>query len=248
VNYRFRTTSITHEGLVRQANEDSFLDREPAGLWAVADGMGGFKNGRWASTALVTGLQSAPIRGELQGDLQAVADAITQANAEIRSESERAGARMGSTVVALLIGGSRFGCIWAGDSRAYLLRDGELIRLSRDHTHAEAMVERGLITPQEARTHPMGHVLSRAVGVEPNLELEAVVDEVRPRDVFLLCSDGLTHLVTDEEIAERLTSVGLERACARLLELVMSRGASDNVTMVGVACEEKTALVFGESV
>lgn len=248
MNYRFHTTSVTHEGLVRQANEDSFLSREQAGVWAVADGMGGFKNGRWASTAVVTALQNAPLEGRLEADLQAVADAITQANGQIWSEAEQAGARMGSTVVALVIGGARFGCIWAGDSRAYLLRDGELVRLSRDHTHAEAMVERGLITPQEARTHPMGHVLSRAVGVEPSLELEAVVDDVRPRDIFLLCSDGLTHLVTDEEIAERLTSVGLERACARLLELVMARGASDNVTMVGVACEEKTALVFGDAV
>jgi serine/threonine protein phosphatase PrpC len=248
MSYRFHTTSLTHEGLVRANNEDALLVREDAGLWAVADGMGGFKNGRWASGAVVSALKEAPIKGGLHAVLDETANAVQAANSAILQEAERTASRMGSTVAVLVIDGSQFGCVWAGDSRIYLFRDGALVRLSRDHTHAESMVERGLLTLEEARTHPMGHVLSRAVGVEPNLQLEAIVDQVQARDVFMLCSDGLTHLVADSEIADQLRALTIDQACAKLLELVMARGAPDNVTMIGVVCEEKTQLIFGETV
>ena len=151
---------------------------------------------------------------------------------------------MGSTVVALYLNGARFACIWAGDSRIYLLRDGVLHRMTRDHTQVEEMVERGLLTPEQAKGHPMSHVLSRAVGVQDVLDLDAVSDQAQARDIFLLCSDGLSGVVTEEEICEHLAHLPREAACNKLLELVLARGAPDNVTLIAVACEEKTALTL----
>jgi serine/threonine protein phosphatase PrpC len=241
---RFRTASRTHVGLVRSHNEDSFVAHEQAGVWAVADGMGGHENGQWASSTVADGLSARALTGDFNADVDALADAVQQANALIFSTAEAQGKKMGSTVVALYLNGDRFVCLWAGDSRVYLLRDGVLHRMSRDHTQVEDLVERGLITPEEAAHHPMSHVLSRAVGVEEVVNLDAVSDVALPRDVFLLCSDGLTGLVSEDEICERLSSYPAPAACDRLLELVLERGAPDNVTMVAVACEEVTNLTL----
>lgn len=241
---RLRTASLTHPGLVRAVNEDSLLLREADGVWLVADGMGGHANGQWASAAVVRAVAQAPLAGDLDADVLVLSDALQAANAEIYVTGTANGARMGSTAVLLMIQGRRFGCVWAGDSRAYLLRDGVLHQLSRDHTQVQEMVDRGLLTPGEAASHPMSHVLSRAVGVQEAMELEAVSDLVQPRDIFLLCSDGLSGFVSDAEIAERLGGFGGATACKRLVELVLSRGAPDNVTLVAVACEETTVLTL----
>lgn len=241
---RFVTTAVTHPGLIRSANEDSYLSREDAGLWVVADGMGGHANGQWASTAVVGSIGAVPISGDFDTDVGAVTAAIQQANELIYSTSVEQGARMGSTTVALYMAGNRFACIWAGDSRIYLLRGGMLHRMTRDHTQVEEMLDRGMLTPEEAAHHPMSHVLSRAVGVQAVLDLDAVSDIALPRDIFLLCSDGLSGVISEAEITERLTSLPSEVACKRMLELVLARGAPDNVTMIAVGCEEKTTLTF----
>ncbi|HEY4031375.1 MAG TPA: protein phosphatase 2C domain-containing protein [Caulobacteraceae bacterium] len=241
---RFKTVSLTHTGLVRAANEDSFVAQEKDGVWAVADGMGGHVNGQWASSAVAAALRARPLAGDFDADVSILADAIQQANSLIFSTGVSQGARMGSTVVALHMRGDRFVCLWAGDSRIYLLRDGVLHRMSRDHTQVEDLVERGLLSREEAAHHPMSHVLSRAVGVEEVVDLDAVSDVAMPRDVFLLCSDGLTGLVTEDEIGGRLASLPADVACQHLLDLVLARGAPDNVTMVAVACEETTTLTL----
>ncbi len=248
IGMRLRTASATHPGLVRAANEDSLLVREADQAWLVADGMGGHANGQWASQSVVAAVTGARLSGDFDADAAALCSAVHAANATIWSTSQANGAPMGSTAVMLMIRDDRFACIWAGDSRAYLLREGELHQLSRDHTQVQAMVDRGLLTAAEATNHPMGHVLSRAVGVEAELELEAIADEVRPRDIFLLCSDGLSGVVSAAEIAERLGGFGGAAALHRLQELVLSRGAPDNVSMIAVACEEITALAFAPAV
>lgn len=241
---RFKTASVTHPGLVRSANEDSLVAQEQTAVWAVADGMGGHANGQWASAQVAEALRSRRLAGEFDADVAALADAIQDANALIYSTAESQGAKMGSTVAALHLNGDRFVCLWAGDSRIYLLRDGVLHRMSRDHTQVEDLVERGLLSREEAARHPMSHVLSRAVGVQEAVDLDAVSDTALPRDVFLLCSDGLTGVVSEAEISERLAALPADIACSRLLDLVLARGAPDNVTMVAVACEETTALTL----
>jgi serine/threonine protein phosphatase PrpC len=242
--FRLKTVGSTHPGLVRSANEDSMVLRDDVGVWVVADGMGGHENGQWASGSIVEAVSSADFMGDFDHDVGALAEAVHAANNKIHATAEETGKRMGSTVVALHIAGDRFAAVWAGDSRIYLLRAGELHRLTRDHTQVQELVDRQLMSPEEAEHHPMSHVLSRAVGVQSELELDVVSDEVEPRDIYLLCSDGLTGLVSDAEIAERLGTLSLEAACRRMTELVLARGAPDNVTMIAVACEEMTALAF----
>ena len=242
--FRPKSVGLTHVGNVRSANEDSMIMREDAGVWVVADGMGGHENGQWASTTIVEAVRDAPLTGDYDADVEAIGSAILAANEIIYRASVERGRSMGSTVTALYLAGERFAAFWAGDSRIYLQRRGALHRLSRDHTQVMDMVERGLMTLEEATHHPMGHVLSRAVGTQETLELEAISDTAEPRDVFLLCSDGLTGMVSDEEISERLSTHPPEVACRWLLDLVLARGAPDNVTMVAVACEELTALAL----
>ena len=243
-SFRLRTAAVTHPGLVRSANEDTMLTREGDGIWLVADGMGGHANGQWASNTVAQAVAAVPSTRDFDADVAALAGALQSANTHIYTTATSSGTRMGSTAVLLHLQDDRFACVWAGDSRIYLQRDGQLHRLTRDHTQVQEMVDRGLLSPEEAVHHPMGHVLSRAVGVQEVMELEAVADVAHARDIFLLCSDGLSGFVSDEEINERLGHFGGETACKRLLELVLSRGAPDNVTLVAVACEETTALSF----
>jgi len=244
VNFRVRSTCVTHTGLVRAANEDSALVREEAQVWVVADGMGGHANGQWASQTVVSAIRAATLKGEFEPDVNGLIDAIQAANSHIFQAAQETGRSMGSTAVALYLCGDQFACVWAGDSRIYLLRAGQLYLITRDHTQVQEMVDRGILTPEEAVNHPMSHVLSRAVGVQGELQLEATADQALPRDVFLLCSDGLTGVVSEPEIADRLSHFNGDAACGRLLDLVLSRGAPDNVTMIAVACEEATALTF----
>ena len=229
-------------GKVRAHNEDSLIARPQAGLWAVADGMGGLERGEWASATITDALAAASLASDFDVDTSRVAEAIHAANTTIHVESEKAGKQMGSTVVALLVNGRRFAVLWAGDSRAYLLRGGALHRLTRDHTQVQEMVDRGLLSADDAKRHPMSHVLSRAAGVEPGLELDAIADEAEVGDVFLLCSDGVHGVLSDAEIGQGLALERPQAACDRLLEQCLERGAPDNVTLIAVACEEVTLL------
>jgi serine/threonine-protein phosphatase Stp1 len=242
-NLRLEASGLSHEGLVRVANEDSMLQRDDLGLWVVADGMGGHEGGRFASTTVVAALSALDPATTGDAMLDAASRAVHSANQTI-FEAGSAGHRMGTTVAALVVHEEQFTCFWAGDSRVYLLRDSRLFRLTRDHTQVQDMVEAGLLSPEEAATHPMSHVLSRAVGVEADLQLEAVRDVVRPRDVFLLCSDGLYGVVSDAEIADHLARYDPASACRLLVDQVLARGAPDNVTVIAVVCQEATALAF----
>jgi serine/threonine protein phosphatase PrpC len=151
---------------------------------------------------------------------------------------------MGSTAVALLLRDNRFAAFWAGDSRGYLLRAGVFYQLTTDHSQVQDMVVAGRLTPEEAEGHPMAHVLSRAVGVEPQLELDAVSDEAMIDDVFLICSDGLTRTIPDAEIAVMLSQDGPASTADHLIKLSLERGAPDNVSVVVVACDATTLLAL----
>ena len=142
---RVQYDAKSHEGQVREQNEDSFLCLEDDGLWAVADGMGGHEHGEWASAALIRELQSAALAGAFEAECDEVAERIHRANRVIFDEARRRGAQMGSTIVALLAKERRFAVLWVGDSRAYLLRGGLLHQLSSDHSQVQEMVERGLL-------------------------------------------------------------------------------------------------------
>jgi serine/threonine protein phosphatase PrpC len=239
---RIEAAAQTHVGLVRHANEDSFCARPEDGLWAVADGMGGHAYGDWASKRLADALERVDLPDNFEQACQAIADAIHTANAEIWEEAERRAQQMGSTVATLFVRDRRFAVLWVGDSRVYLARGDQLYRLTRDHTQVQEMIDRGLLQPEEAASHPRGHVLARAVGVGEALDVDGIVDEVEPGDVFLLCSDGLTGPVGDDELAELLVTGDARPTLDRLIALTLERGAPDNVTAILVRARETTLL------
>jgi protein phosphatase len=230
---QYDTFGATHVGRVRKVNEDSFLVRPEAGIWAVADGMGGHAGGEFASAAVVEALEVIAPQPHAPALLTACMEALAGANGRIRRWSAgNGGATVGTTVVTLLVFDDLFTCLWSGDSRVYCARDRRIVQLSRDHTEAESLVASGLLTPAEARSWPRRNVVTRAVGVfeEPMLEREA--GTLKPGDVFILCSDGLTDHVEPEEILDAVTRQDAAAACRTLVDLTLERGAVDNVTVV----------------
>ncbi|HWE98917.1 MAG TPA: protein phosphatase 2C domain-containing protein [Caulobacteraceae bacterium] len=240
--FRFTSEGQTHVGCVRTANEDSLLVREDAGLWVVADGMGGHSNGAWASAGVVEGLNAVELTGPFDADADKIQAAIRQANATIVEMAEKSGKQIGSTVVALYLKGAQYACLWAGDSRAYRLREGELAQLTRDHSAVQDLVDRGLIGADQARHHPMSNVVTRAIGVDHDAHADMVAGDIAGGDVFLLCSDGLMAVASNEEIALELVGRASRTATQRLIEMALSRGAPDNITVIIVACEPVTAV------
>jgi serine/threonine protein phosphatase PrpC len=244
---RIESFAMTHEGRVRAHNEDSYVARDGEGLWAVADGMGGHEGGEWASRRIVRALEhAAGAEGGLEPLCEAAADAIRAANGEILAEARTRGKQMGSTVVALIVKGNRYAILWVGDSRAYRFRGGALTQLSRDHSQVQEMVARGLMTPEQAIGHPMGHILSRAVGVQAEVEVDTASGEVQPGDIFLLCSDGLHGVAGDGEIAGHLSRDAPAPALEHLVALTLAMGAPDNVTGIAVWASEPTLISFAD--
>lgn len=243
---RPHSAAATHEGRVREQNEDSFHDGGETGLWVVADGMGGHEHGEWASAVLVEEMERPLAADEFDAVCAEVAERIHAANARIFAEATTRGTQMGTTVVAMVAQGRRFAVLWVGDSRVYLLRGGTLHQLSKDHSRVQEMLDRGLLTAEEANGHPMSHVLARAIGVTPNVAVDVIADEVEPGDVFLLCSDGLHGFVPDGHIADLLGRQPPETAVRDLVEETLARGAPDNVTVIAVRFVEPTMLVLGE--
>lgn len=240
--FRIQAIARTDQGKVRANNEDSFCDRGEDGLWAVADGMGGHENGEWASAEVVQAMASVHLPARFEDACQIIASALHRANARIWEEASDRGIQMGSTAVVLYLRGRQFAVFWVGDSRVYLLRGGTLHRLTRDHTQVQELIDRGMLGEAAAEGHPMAHILARAVGVEPSVEVDVITDEAWAGDVFLLCSDGLTGPVPEAAIAETLDLRDPAGAADRLVQRALDRGAPDNVTLVVVALDEATML------
>jgi len=232
----------THVGKVRSANEDAVIGLPEHQLWAVSDGMGGHKNGAYASNAIVEALgalsPSLPA-GEL---MQSARDAVLEAHETILAESARnGGATIGATVVMLLISAGHFACLWAGDSRLYKLSDGKLQRVSRDHSLVADLVEAGHLTDEEAENHPHSNVITRAVGVGEVLEVDKRIGRVGRGDRFLLCSDGLTKYANDALLEEVLQTEPIETISERLLQIALDGGGADNISVIVVELGEDEA-------
>lgn len=230
----FDCVSRTHVGLKRKINEDSLMTRTERGLWAVADGMGGHEAGEVASGRIAEALSTLPIVYTLEETVEDAVSALRRVNHDLIALARGSGEprTIGSTVVGLAISGDEFRCFWAGDSRAYQIRSGRIAQISSDHSLVQNLVSAGMLSEEEARHHPNANVVTRAVGVSEDLEVDVVTGDVRQYDIFLLASDGLTRVVEDLEIAEVLSSGNLDHAADRLIDLVLERGAPDNVTLI----------------
>lgn len=228
------SVSRTHVGLRRKVNEDSLLVRDDCRLWAVADGMGGHEAGDVASSKVAEALRLLPPAGDVDALVDDAIQALKMVNGElIELAGGQDGQRsIGTTVVGLAVGDAEFRCFWAGDSRAYRLRDGQLVQLTRDHSMVQDLVDAGMLRPEEAADHPNSNIITRAVGVAPDLRVDTVSGDVRAGDQFLLASDGLTRMVDDQELLAELASKSPDTAADSLIETVLSRGAPDNVTLV----------------
>lgn len=208
--------------------------RTERGLWAVADGMGGHDAGDVASAKVTEALSRLPVVYNLDDLAQSAITALERVNRELieLASSSNAVRSIGSTVVGLAIAGGQYRCFWAGDSRAYRVRDGAIVQLSRDHSMVQELVDAGMMEPEDAINHPNANIITRAVGANEELRVDLANGDALPGDQFLLASDGLTRMVQDDEIAAVMTACPPSVAADRLVDTVLARGAPDNVAIV----------------
>ena len=229
-------------GLTREGNEDA-LYAGPR-LLAVADGMGGHAAGEVASRVVIetlAPLDESPPDGELTDALRR---AVETANAYLRDmvAADNALEGMGTTLTALLWVQQTLGLVHIGDSRAYLLRDGNLEQVTHDHTLVQTLIDQGRITPDEANTHPQRSWITNALDGRPDIELDLSIRDVRVGDRYLVCSDGLSSYVSEQTIAETLASGDPQASCDGLVDLALRAGGLDNITcIVADIVEDETA-------
>jgi serine/threonine protein phosphatase PrpC len=237
----------TDTGRQRHANEDSYFARAP--LFAVADGMGGAQAGEVASRIAAGAFERGRVNEDApaEGQLEQIAQ---RANREIhrlaQEDSSRAG--MGTTLTAAILRDDEVALSHVGDSRAYVLRDGQLKRLTKDHSLVEELRRQGRLTEEQAEEHPQRSIITRALGPEPSVNVDTMTFPARDGDVFLLCSDGLTTMVPDDEIREILANAkSLRSAVSRLIDAANRRGGRDNITAVAFSVAEAEAKEAEES-
>ncbi|EAR22503.1 type VI secretion system-associated protein TagF [Nitrococcus mobilis] len=236
----YRSSVRTHPGNVRTVNEDAFLERADYGIWAVADGVGGQAAGTQASRMVVDGLRAVEGGGELQDRVNGVRKSLLRVNERLVYLGERPvdSVQSASTVAALVTGLAGCCYVWAGDSRIYRLRGGRLLRCTRDHSLVQTLVDEGRVADDDALKHPQANVITRAIGASGDLVLEVAYADLMPGDRFLLCSDGVHSNATDSELEQLLSRGDCEGACERVMALVLSREARDNLTAVVVDVDE----------
>jgi serine/threonine protein phosphatase Stp1 len=233
----FRSRAVTNVGTVRVHNEDMFVDRPDLGIWAVADGAGGHEAGEVASEMIAAALQTIPAALTAEETLLQVRLRMAGTHTALQAVAAQKGegAIVASTVVVLIIRNRHFACLWAGDSRAYLLRDRAFQRITRDHSLVQELVDAGHLDASEAERHPRANVITRAVGTSAEtVELDKVTGRLVDGDRFLLCSDGLSKALDDGALAAILSDSDTEIASDRLVEAALTQRARDNVTAVVV--------------
>lgn len=235
--HRFRSWAATHPGARRTHNEDSFVDRPELGLWAVADGAGGHEAGEVAAVMIAEALSRIPAGLSAGALIADVRTRIGETHDELRTEATRRGPRaiIAATVVVLLATDDHFACLWAGDARAYLLREGNLSLITHDHSLVQELVDAGAITAAEAEHHPRANIVTRAVGADlDELELDKATGSLASGDRFLLCSDGVSKCLAEQEIRTLLGAPEGVPPTELLLAAALAHEASDNITAIAV--------------
>jgi serine/threonine protein phosphatase PrpC len=247
---KFRSAARTDVGMKREHNEDSFLVNEDLGLYVVCDGMGGHAGGETASRLAVQTIEKELISARLRTDdpfaiqaplpdsplAGALREAVEGACAAVfrtsRANPELAG--MGTTCISLLLNADQAIVGHVGDSRAYLVRDGQVWQLSEDHSLVNEQVRAGLLTDEEARHSRLKNIITRSVGFEEDVLVDVIGVDTKAGDRFMLCSDGLSNLIDSGEIRDALTHTDIDKVPEMLIDLANSRGGDDNITVVAV--------------
>ncbi|MEW6446987.1 MAG: Stp1/IreP family PP2C-type Ser/Thr phosphatase [Bacillota bacterium] len=225
---------LSHKGLARAKNEDNLLVCADIGLFAVADGMGGHQAGEVASRLALESLERA-VRQNDESDLLAVlTNAFEQANQNVymAAQSNPECEKMGTTLTACIIRAGNLFWLHVGDSRGYLVRNNEIKQFTEDHSYVSDFVRKGELTPEEAEVHPYRHVLTRALGTEPLIQVDKGIVKLEPNDVVLLCTDGLTLHLNDHEILEIARNGRPTEQVRKLVKTALERGGLDNVTLI----------------
>jgi len=228
----------TDSGRLRRNNEDSLLARAP--LFVVADGMGGAQAGEVASAKVIEAFQDG-LPDEGGSAEERLATLIVEANARVHelSTTDREMQGMGTTTTAVYVGEEEIALAHVGDSRAYLLRDGKLERLTNDHTLVEELLRQGRITEEEAEHHPQRSIVTRSVGPEPEVQVDRLTMRGRDGDLFLVCSDGLTSMISEAAVGDILrTSPSLRETAHALVQAANDAGGRDNISVVLFVLEE----------
>ena len=226
-----RTAVATHTGRKRRHNEDAYVLQPP--LFAIADGMGGARAGEVASRLAAAALQSGEVDGNGKERVTALIQAANRSVYE-RSSQDAEVAGMGTTMTVALVEDATVTLGHVGDSRAYILRDGELEQLTDDHSLVAELVRGGKLSAEEAEHHPQRSVITRALGTDPDVDVDTFTVEAEDGDVFVLCSDGLTDMVGDDEIGRVLADSreNLKEAAEELVRRANKAGGQDNITVV----------------
>jgi protein phosphatase len=233
--FTWRSASATATGNVRKLNEDALLERPDAGLWAVADGMGGHNAGDVASNAIVAALSDMPRHARPSQLLDEVEDRLHAVNQQLYTASMRSGNGTSGSTVAVLVALERHVLsIWAGDSRIYRRRGDQLAQITRDHSEVQEMLDEGVITSVTAARNDVSNVITRAVGGTDELLLDMEVTELRDGDCYLVCSDGLYRELSDKAMLQTLAKKDPDNACALLLSQALSGVCKDNVSAIVV--------------
>jgi protein phosphatase len=237
--FRWTSASRSHAGRVREINDDAWLEQPGRGLWAVADGMGGHSLGEFASRLAIRSLADLPPPQKLKQYVALALERLQGANRRLRDEAARRDVQLiGTTIAALLVSQRECACLWAGDSRIYLYRNGRLRQLTRDHSEVEAVRSWRTHKADDTLHLPPSNVITRALGAEDMIEIDCETIEVVDGDVFLLCSDGLTNEVAEAAIEHALLPGNCRQASQELLDLALEHGGRDNITAVVVRAED----------
>ena len=224
--------SRTHIGKVRRSNQDALIESAADGLWGVADGMGGHNGGETASAGARDGvLELLAGKNPEQNALRTAIGAVNR-RLYLRQLEDESLSGMGTTLTLLWFAGDAVHIGHVGDSRAYRLRDGKLTQITDDHSVVAELVRSGMLTPEQAASHPMRNVITRAVGTEEGVEIDLLCEERHAGDVWLVCSDGLYGMVGDDAIAGALTSLPIDQAADKLLSAALEAGGRDNISLV----------------
>ena len=223
----------THTGKIRKINQDAYANLPDKRLWAVADGMGGHKSGELASQAIIKALKNINTKKSLGVTVKKIYRELSQVNTSLINLAAKVSSNevIGSTVVILTATEHHCVYLWSGDSRIYLFRDNKIKQLSLDHNNENFLLENGY-SEEDLINNPYAQSLTHAIGAESQIYLDAQIQEVKPDDIFLLCSDGLNKEVSDDEIVTMLNNIPFNDVVSNFIELALERGARDNVTVV----------------
>ena len=239
----WQSAARTDQGCVRKVNEDAVLVAAERRVWCVADGMGGHDSGEVASQLITRTLQKFAGSPQLADALDELDDLLQAVNRALFQRASAAGKTMGATVVVAVARADLLGILWAGDSRAYLFREGRCHLLTADHTQLEALLALGEVRPEDAAEHPGAGIVTRAVGAAEQLTLDSEVIRAVAGDWVLLCSDGVGKHLADRELAGYFTGEDPSVVANRVIDSVLARGGKDNVSVVALLAHEASDTV-----